>query len=66
MTMVSPGRAGTVPGEVRPDGAPERPGAFRGIFVVAAVRVTFFGVPVLVVALLEAVLLTVVFFAVAF
>lgn len=65
MTMMSPGRA-TAPEEVRVDGAPERPDALRGVFVVASLRVTFFAVPVFAVALLEAVLLPVVFFAVAF
>jgi hypothetical protein len=65
MTMMSPGRAVSAE-EGRPDGAAERPDVFRGIFVVAFLRVTFFDVPVLAGALLEAVLLTVVFFAVAF
>jgi hypothetical protein len=63
MTMMSPGRA--ISPEGRADGAAERPDAFRGIFVVASSRVTFFDVLVFV-ALVEAVLLTVVLFAVAF
>jgi len=63
--MMSPGRA-ISPEEGRPEGAPERPDAFRGIFVVASVRVTFLDVLVLAVALLEAVLLTAVFLAAAF
>jgi hypothetical protein len=62
MTMMSPGRA--ISPEGRADGAAERPDAFRGIFVVASSRVTFFDVLVFGVALLEAVLLTVVFFEV--
>ena len=62
MTMMSPGRA--ISPEGRADGAAERPDGFRGIFVVASSRVTFFDVLVFGVALLEAVLLTVVFFEV--
>jgi hypothetical protein len=62
MRMMSPGRA--ISPEGRADGAAERPDAFRGIFVVASSRVTFFDVLVFGVALLEAVLLTVVFFEV--
>jgi hypothetical protein len=65
MTMMSPGRAGIAPEEVRLGGS-ERPDALSGIFVVASLRVTFFDLLVLAVALLEAVLLTVVFFAVVF
>src|SRR5918994_6175696 len=62
MTMMSPGRA--ISPEGRADGAAERPDGFRGIFVVASSRVTFFDVLVFGVALLEAVALTVVFFEV--
>jgi hypothetical protein len=65
MTMVSPGRA-ISPEEGLPDGTDERADAFRGVFVVSSLRVTFLDVLALAVALLEAVLLTVVFFAVAF
>jgi hypothetical protein len=62
MTMMSPGRAISLE-DIRVEGALER---LDALFVVACLRVTFFDVPVLAVALLEAVLLAMVFFAVAF
>jgi hypothetical protein len=62
MTMMSPGRA-ISPEEGSPGCAAERADAFRGIFVVAASRVTLFVVLALAVALLEAGFLTAVVFA---
>jgi hypothetical protein len=64
MTMMSPGRA-ISPEEGPPDGADERPDAFRGVFVVSLLRATFFDALALVVPLFEEGL-TVFFSVVAF